>query len=113
MREAPPNTGGAAEPRRSCVGCRRRRPKTALRRIAKTPDGVRYDPQMRLPGRGAYVCPSPDCIESAASRDGNALRRALRGAPENEVREAITTLTRTIDGPTAGAPRQAPKEQNA
>jgi predicted RNA-binding protein YlxR (DUF448 family) len=114
VRDAPlPEGSTAAEPRRTCVGCRRTRAKHALLRLAATPDGVRADPQRRLPGRGAYVCPSTTCIEAAAHRGGHAVRRALRGAPEHEVREALDTLHRTVTGPAAVAPPQAPKEHNA
>ncbi len=114
MRDAPLPEGSTARPRRTCVGCRTTRAKDALLRLAKTPDGVQADPQMRLPGRGVYVCPTTTCIEAAAHRGGQAVRRALRGAPEHEVREALETLRRiaTPDRP-AAAPPQALKEHNA
>ena len=47
--------------------------------MARAPDGtVRADPNggARAPGRGAYVCPEPACVD-AALRSGR-LRRALR-----------------------------------
>ena len=113
MRESPLTEGDTTRPRRTCVGCRTTRAKDALLRLAATPDGVRADPELRLPGRGAYVCPSTTCIEAAAHRGGHAVRRALRGAPEDEVREALDTLRRIVTDPRAGPPPQAPKEHNA
>jgi len=83
-------------PVRTCVGCRRARPKRALQRIARTPDGVHVDPDARLPGRGAYLCPDRDCI-AAARRRGNApLRRALRGAGADETTAALDQLEANV-----------------
>ena len=53
-------------PMRMCVTCRERFPKKELTRIVATPDGeVKVDPTGRMPGRGAYVCSNPDCLEKA------------------------------------------------
>jgi predicted RNA-binding protein YlxR (DUF448 family) len=42
------------------------RPKRELLRVVRTPTGeVRVDPTGKASGRGAYVCPTPDCIEKA------------------------------------------------
>lgn len=71
-------------PRRTCVGCRTTRAKPTLVRIAATPEGVRVDPDHDLPGRGAYVCPDPRCLEAIERAGGHTLRRALRTAQENE-----------------------------
>ncbi|WP_083442166.1 DUF448 domain-containing protein [Nitriliruptor alkaliphilus] len=84
-------------PVRTCVGCRRTRPRDELVRLARTPDGVRYDRQRRAPGRGANLCPDPSCIEAASERGAGRLRRALRGAPETEIRAALDTLRRDLD----------------
>jgi uncharacterized protein len=92
-RRAPRGNG----PVRTCVGCRRTRPRDELVRLARTPDGVRYDRQRRAPGRGANLCPDTSCIEAASERGAGRLRRALRGAPESEIRAALDTLRREID----------------
>ena len=71
-------------PIRSCAGCRRRRPQAELVRVASQPGGiVTVDPRVpvlgrpsRSPGRGAYVCPEPACVERAVAT--GALARALR-----------------------------------
>ena len=45
-------------PMRTCVGCRKVRPKDELVRIVDSPDGLRIDPSGKLNGRGVYVCPN-------------------------------------------------------
>jgi hypothetical protein len=53
-------------PVRQCAGCRERRPKASLRRFVRTgPREWRSDAAKRLPGRGAYLCASPDCLKLA------------------------------------------------
>ena len=96
MRQAPrhdvtadTNDRLAEVPQRTCVGCRRTRPKAQLLRLAATPDQVRLDPRQQLPGRGAYVCPDPDCVDAAARRDGRAVHRALRTTRSDQVTTAL------------------------
>ena len=96
MRQAPRHavTADAGEhrrhvPQRTCVGCRRTRPKTHLLRLAATPDAVRFDERQELPGRGAYVCPDPRCVDAAARRDGHAVHRALRGGHTSDIARAL------------------------
>ncbi|MDI3530899.1 MAG: uncharacterized protein PWP60_748 [Candidatus Atribacteria bacterium] len=50
-------------PLRMCVGCRERKPKKELIRIVKTPQGeLLVDDTGKKAGRGAYVCPKPECV---------------------------------------------------
>jgi predicted RNA-binding protein YlxR (DUF448 family) len=64
---------------RSCCACRSRRSKQRLIRLTRTPaGGVALDPAGNLPGRGAYVCPSVDCIDVALGR--GRLARSLRAS---------------------------------
>lgn len=79
-------------PVRTCIGCRRARDKRDLLRVARTPDGVRFDPDARLPGRGAYLCPDPDCIAAARRRGAGPLRRALQGIAQGEATVALDQL---------------------
>jgi len=61
---------------RTCLGCRRRRPRGELIRIVRSPEGAAcFDLEGRLPGRGAWVCPSSSCLEAIAP---GALAHVLR-----------------------------------
>lgn len=103
MRQAPrhavtADTGEPSRhvPQRTCVGCRRTRPKSQLLRLVATPDTIRVDDEQRLPGRGAYVCPDPRCVDAAARRDGHAVQRALRTRRSEQVNAALEALHVTL-----------------
>lgn len=87
-----PASPGVHTPERTCVACRRRRPKAELVRLAATPEGVAVDRERRLPGRGAYVCPGAGCIDAAGERGGRVLRRALRAGDERQIVEALAAV---------------------
>lgn len=60
---------------RVCVGCRRVRPKASMIRVVRTASGaVEIDRAATTPGRGAYVCPEPDCVALARRRLAGALQ---------------------------------------
>lgn len=61
---------------RTCLGCRARVEKPALLRVVAQNGVVIPDPSAILPGRGAWVHPSPACVEKAITR--KAFGRALR-----------------------------------
>ena len=65
---------------RTCVGCRRQAARHELLRVVATDDGTGPvlvpDPERRLPGRGANLHPTPDCLALALRR--RAFARALR-----------------------------------
>jgi predicted RNA-binding protein YlxR (DUF448 family) len=63
-------------PVRTCIGCKERTAKSSLLRLVATGDGIIPDPRARLPGRGAYLHPSLECLELAQRR--RAFPRALR-----------------------------------
>jgi N utilization substance protein A len=63
-------------PVRTCVGCRGRAPVTELLRVVVRDGGLTPDPGRRLPGRGASVHPTPECLRAAVRR--RAFPRALR-----------------------------------
>jgi predicted RNA-binding protein YlxR (DUF448 family) len=55
----------------------RKRAKAELVRVARRPGGsLVVDPESLEPGRGAYVCPDPECVGKALAT--GRLRRALR-----------------------------------
>jgi predicted RNA-binding protein YlxR (DUF448 family) len=58
-----------SNPARTCLGCRRVRPKASLVRLRRRPDGVVVvDGTRRAGGRGAYVCADAACIERVLQR---------------------------------------------
>ena len=68
---------------RTCVGCRRRDVRSALLRVVAERDdtgehiiGVVVDQRLRLPGRGAWLHPTPECLDLAVRL--KAFGRALR-----------------------------------
>ena len=66
-------------PERMCLGCHTKRPKGKRVRLVRSPDGeIFLDASGKAKGRGAYLCPHPDCLEQALK--GKRLERALRSA---------------------------------
>ena len=58
-----------SQPQRTCLGCRQVKDQDQLIRFVRSPDGdVLADLKGRLPGRGAYLCNSRECLETAVSR---------------------------------------------
>ena len=75
-------------PLRQCVGCREHKPKPELIRIVRSPVGeVSLDFKGKKPGRGAYVCPDPECLKRA--RKSRALERAFSAPLPDEVWAAL------------------------
>ncbi len=63
-------------PLRMCMGCNEMKPKSELVRIVRSPEGeVSLDPVGKKPGRGAYLCPSAECLKAA--RKKKRIERAL------------------------------------
>jgi predicted RNA-binding protein YlxR (DUF448 family) len=63
-------------PVRTCVGCRQRSNRSDLLRIVANSTELIIDFLAVLPGRGAWIHPSSDCIQKANER--GAIARALR-----------------------------------
>ena len=61
---------------RTCVGCRQRSQRADLLRIVSKSNFLAFDHQKNMPGRGAWIHPSSDCLALALQR--NAFGRALR-----------------------------------
>ncbi len=75
-------------PVRQCVGCREHRPKNELIRVVRSPEGeVSLDFRGKKPGRGAYLCPAPECLKRA--RKARALERAFSAPLPDEVWAAL------------------------
>ena len=65
-----------SSPVRTCVGCRVRAPADELLRVVVRSGALVPDPRRRLPGRGASLHPTPECLHAAERR--RAFPRALR-----------------------------------
>ena len=75
-------------PQRQCTGCREKKDKKALIRVVKTPEGeIVLDTTGKKSGRGAYVCPDPECLKKA--RKSRALERAFELSIPDEVYDAL------------------------
>lgn len=71
-------------PMRQCLGCREMKPKRELIRVVRSPEGaISLDFRGKANGRGAYVCPSPDCLKKAVR--AKALQRALETPIPDEI----------------------------
>jgi uncharacterized protein len=72
-------------PQRTCIGCRQVRPKSELVRLVRVSDGrTAVDRRRVVPGRGAYACPTTECLDRALTpgRLGRALKAAARPPAE-------------------------------
>ena len=75
-------------PLRRCTGCNEQKPKKELVRVVRSPQGeIALDRVGKMPGRGAYLCPSAQCL--AKVRKAKRLERALDAQIPPEVYERI------------------------
>ena len=75
-------------PQRQCMGCRERKPKRDMIRVVRTPEGVvSLDFGGKMNGRGAYICPDPECLKKV--RKSKALDRSLEVSIPDEVYERL------------------------
>ena len=75
-------------PERSCIACRRKRPKWEMVRIVCTPQGsVEIDSRGKKAGRGAYLCRIRGCWEIALR--GRRLEHALKAEIQLEKRTEL------------------------
>jgi len=76
-------------PQRMCVGCREMKNKRDLIRVVRTPEGtIEIDPSGKKSGRGAYLCPSIECLNQAVK--GKRLQKAL----EHDISAEIVDIIR-------------------
>lgn len=75
-------------PLRMCSGCMEHKPKKDLVRVVRTPEGeLLLDPTGKRNGRGAYLCPNPECLKKA--RKARRFERALECPIPEEVYERL------------------------
>jgi predicted RNA-binding protein YlxR (DUF448 family) len=81
-------------PQRTCVGCHQVKGKKELVRIVRDPEGkIFVDKTGKASGRGAYICPSVDCLEQAIK--GKRLERALERSVPPEI---LSSLKEQLEG---------------
>ena len=75
-------------PQRQCMGCRERKAKREMIRIVRCTDGeVRLDFGGKMNGRGAYICPNPECLKKV--RKSRGLDRSLEVTIPEEVYDRL------------------------
>ena len=82
-------------PQRQCMGCRERKAKKDMIRVVRTTEGsVTLDFGGKLNGRGAYVCPDPECLKKA--QRSKALDRSLEVTIPQEVYQRLAKEMETV-----------------
>ena len=75
-------------PLRTCIACRTSGDKRGLVRIVRTSEGhAEIDPTGKANGRGAYVCPTAECFDTAVSR--GKIDAALRVRLQDDDRDRL------------------------
>jgi predicted RNA-binding protein YlxR (DUF448 family) len=75
-------------PLRKCTGCQEMKNKKELIRIVRNNEGeFSLDFTGKKPGRGAYICPSEECLIKAQKSRG--LERSFKVSVPNEIYEAL------------------------
>ena len=91
-------------PERTCVACHEVKAKRELVRLVYSPDGVaEVDKTGRKPGRGAYLCQSPECWNKGVNK--GKLEHALRGKISAENRARLMKFGAAIRGTEAATTR--------
>ena len=75
-------------PMRKCVGCQEMKSKKEMLRVIRTQEGeFLLDATGKKNGRGAYLCPSSDCLAKAIRQKG--LERSFKQAIPEDVYEML------------------------
>ena len=75
-------------PLRQCIGCGEMKSKKEMIRILKTEsEGIILDATGRKNGRGAYICPSAECLRKAVKTRG--LDRSFKTQVPAQVYETL------------------------
>ena len=78
------------------MGCRRTTAKRELVRVVRTVEGgVEVDPTGKRPGRGAYLCPTPDCWRFAIKK--GSLDRALKTSVSARDKETLLQYAQSLE----------------
>lgn len=77
-----------AKPQRTCITCRRVKPKGEMLRVVRTTEGkIEIDVKGKMEGRGAYICRDRACWEKIIK--GNQLEHAFRNKIKQNDREQL------------------------
>ena len=81
---------------RKCVGCQEMKAKKEMIRIVRTEEqGFLLDATGRKNGRGAYICPSSECLEKAIKNRG--LERSFKQAIPKEVYDELCKVMSVLE----------------
>jgi predicted RNA-binding protein YlxR (DUF448 family) len=80
-------------PVRTCVGCRQHGNRVDLLRLVSIQGFLSIDTAKNLPGRGAWLHPSPICLQTALER--SAFNRALKA--KVAIAEQISDLAKLLE----------------
>ena len=84
-------------PQRQCMGCRERKNKRDMIRVVRKTDGeVSLDFSGKLNGRGAYICPDPECLKKA--QKAKSLERSLEVPIPQEVYDRLAKEMESANG---------------
>lgn len=94
---------------RTCVACRRERPPREMIRVVRTHDGqIVIDKDGRLSGRGAYVCPEPQCVALCLKK--KLLEKALKCSIPAETASQLAAIVHLDSGTLAMSEESLIKE---
>ncbi len=83
-------------PMRKCVGCQEMKSKKEMLRIIRSQEGeFLLDATGKKNGRGAYICPSSECLSKAIRQKG--LERSFKQAIPQDVYEMLEREMREIE----------------
>ena len=75
-------------PQRKCIGCNTSKDKKELIRVVKNKENeINIDKTGRLPGRGAYLCNSIECLEKAIKN--NRLEKTFKMKIESDIYDKL------------------------
>ncbi len=78
-------------PLRMCLGCNEMKPKRELIRVVRRQDeSIALDATGKMPGRGAYICPTAECLTRA--QKARRLEKAFSCRIDNAVYENLQQM---------------------
>ena len=83
------------EPQRMCLNCRQFFDKKDLIRVVKLQDKFEIDETFKKNGRGAYICPDPECLKKAKKSKG--LERSLKISIPEEIYASLEKEMSTLE----------------